>query len=96
MAASNVVWKVVALGSGLAAAKVSNKAVEAGWRRATGGGEPPRNPSRAETPWRQALVWSAASGLALGVSRMLAQQGMAKAWKTTTGALPAAVRDASA
>lgn len=96
MAASKVVWKVVALGSGLAAAKVTGKVLDKGWRKAAGGAPPPRNPAAPETPWKQALVWSAASGTALAVSRMVAQQGMAKAWKKTTGSLPPGVQDVGA
>lgn len=87
MAASNVVWKVVALGSGLAAAKVTRTAVDTVWRR-TRGGDPPRNPAAPGTRWREAIVWSAASGTALALSRMLATQGAATVWRKTTGKLP--------
>ena len=95
MAASKVVWKVLALGSGLVAARAAGSLLDKGWRRA-GGGAPPRNPSTPETGWKEAIMWSAASGTAIAVSRMLAQQGAARAWEKTTGSLPPGLSDVGA
>jgi len=83
MAASKVIWKVLALGSGLVAARAAGSLLDKGWRRA-GRGAPPRNPSTPET------------GTAIAVSRMLAQQGAARAWEKTTGSLPPGVSDVGA
>lgn len=93
MAASKLVWKVFALGSGLMAATVTGKVLDKGWRKAAGGSAPPRNPAAPGTPWKEAIAWSAASGTALAMSRMLAQQGAARAWRKTTGSLPPGVSD---
>lgn len=96
MAASKVVWRVFALGSGLVAAKVTGKVLDRGWRKAAGGAAPPRNPAAPGTQWKEAVIWSAASGTALAISRMLAQQGAAVAWRKTTGKLPPGVTDVPA
>lgn len=87
MAASKVIWKVVALSSAILSAKLTRSALDKTWAK-TRGGDPPRNPAAPGTQWREAIVWSVASGTALALSRMLATQGAAKLWKKTTGSLP--------
>lgn len=78
-----LVWKlyagVVAAGTTFAAAK----AIEEGWRLATGH-EPPevRNP---ETPLRQAVVWVIASGVGIGMARLFMHRFAAKQWSKATG-----------
>ena len=95
MGASNVVWKVVALGSGLVAAKATRSLLDTVWAK-TRGGDPPRNPAAPGTRWREAVLWSAVSGTALALSRMLATQGAASAWRRTTGKLPPGIESVGA
>ncbi len=80
-------WKVVGVAAGLAAAKATRKALDVGWSK-TRGGEPPRNPASRETDWSEAIAWAVASGIALGLARLLAARGAAKLWEKATGALP--------
>lgn len=87
MAASNVVWKVVALTSGVLSAKITRKLLDKTWAK-TRGGDPPRNPAAPGTEWKEAIAWSVASGTALALTRMVATQGAATAWRKTTGKLP--------
>jgi hypothetical protein len=84
---AKVGWKVVGVGSGLVAAKASRSALDKGWAR-TKGGEPPRNPAAPGTTWSEALQWAVASGVAVGVAKLLAARGAAGAWRKTTGHLP--------
>ena len=95
MAASKVVWKVLAVGSGLVAAQVTKKGLDAGWRKAVGD-EPPRNPAAPDTQWREAFAWAAASGTALALTKVLATNGAAKAWQRTTGHLPPGLEEVGA
>ena len=86
-AVAKVGWKVVGVATGLAAAKATRKALDVGWRK-TRGGEPPRNPASRETDWSEAVAWAVASGIALGLARLLAARGTAKLWEKATGSLP--------
>lgn len=86
-AVAKVGWKVVGVATGLAAAKATRKAMDVGWSK-TRGGEPPRNPASRETDWSEAVAWAVASGIALGLARLLAARGTAKLWEKATGSLP--------
>ncbi len=86
-AVAKVGWKVVGVATGLAAAKATRKALDVGWSK-TRGGEPPRNPASRETDWSEAVAWAVASGIALGLARLLAARGTAKLWEKATGSLP--------
>lgn len=86
-AVAKVGWRVVGLATGLAATKATRKAMDVGWNK-TRGGEPPRNPAARDTQWSEAITWAVASGIALGLARLLAARGTAKMWEKATGSLP--------
>ena len=81
-------WKLAALASGAAAGAATRAVLHFAWRQAKGS-EPPANPASPSTSWSEALTWAAASGVAIAVSRMVAQRGAAEAWKAGTGTYPA-------
>ncbi len=87
MAAGQMVWKAMGVGSGLAAARVSTKVLDVAWAK-TRGGEPPRNPAAPGTTWGEALAWAVASGVTVAVARLLATRAAASAWRGVTGSLP--------
>lgn len=95
MAAAKILWKTVAVGSGLVAATVTRTALTKGWQKTTGD-EPPRNPAAPGTSWKQAALWAGASGTALALSKVVATQGAAKAWQKTTGNLPPGLEEVGA
>lgn len=95
MALANVAWKVVGVGSGLVAARLSRKVMTTTWHK-TKGGEPPRNPAAPGTTWPKALSWAVASGAGVAVARLLAMRGAAKAWQKTTGSLPPGLEEVGA
>ena len=80
-------WKVAGSLAGAAAGWATRAALKAGWRR-TKGGDPPTNPAAPSTRWSEALIWAAASGVAMAVTRLVAQRGAAEAWKAKTGRYP--------
>jgi len=94
MAVANTAWKVVGAVSGMAAAKSARKALVAGWRK-TVGDDPPTNPASPATTWGEALAWAAASGIAIGVARLIAQRGAAATWRKATGSYPPGLEDVS-
>ncbi len=73
--------------SGAAAGAATRTLLRAAWRT-TRGGDPPTNPAAPGTKWSEALIWAASSGVALAVTRLVAQRGAAEAWKARTGAYP--------
>ena len=95
MPLANVAWKVVGIGSGLVAARVSRKLMTTTWHK-TKGSEPPSNPASPSTTWTEALSWAVASSVAVAVARLLAHRGAAKAWEKTTGELPPGLEEVGA
>jgi hypothetical protein len=81
------VWRVVGVGTGLGAGFLARKVLERAWRSVRGE-DPPGNPAAPTTGWGEALVWAAASGVALAVARLVAQRGAAEAWRMATGDYP--------
>lgn len=88
MTNGRMVWKAVGSLSGVAAGWATRALLRAGWRRLKGG-DPPANPASPGTNWSEALIWAASSGVAIAVTRLVAQRGAAEAWKATTGDYPA-------
>ena len=88
-------WKVVGGAVGAAAALMARVGLKATWK-AVRGEEPPENPASPSTSWPEALVWAAASGVGLGVARLVLQRGAAEAWRSATGAYPAEVERSGA
>ena len=80
-------WKLVATGFGVATAVLVRKALTRTWSRRRGGA-PPGNPADAETSWREAAVFAALSGLAVGLARLLSDRVAAEAWHRVRGTYP--------
>ena len=95
MAAANVAWKFLGLGSGLVAARLSRKVLTTTWTR-TAGGTPPRNPAAPGTSWSEALTWAIVSSAVIGVARLLASRGAASVWKKAVGSLPPGLEEVGA
>lgn len=81
------VWSIVALGSAALAAIAIRNLLETGWE-VVRHEEPPLNPAARSVSWGDALAWTVASGVAVGVGRMLAQRGAAAGWKKMKGHYP--------
>lgn len=80
-------WRAVGAVSGLAAAAATRQALTTLWRARTHD-DPPANPASPSTSWNQALTWAVATGVALGVARLVALRGAAAGWRRATGSLP--------
>ena len=80
-------WTVFSLFSALAAAALAKKAIDAGWRAATGK-HPPENPADPDVDLWEAVAWAAVSGTAIGLARMLATRKAANYYARSTGHLP--------
>ena len=79
--------KLVGIGTGVVVKKASDALISRVWRK-TKHNEPPADPSSPGTPWGEALAWAIASGVAVGVGRLVATRGTATAVAKVTGRVP--------
>lgn len=89
--AEKLSWQLLTTVAAVGAAVVVRKAVAAGWN-AFRASDPPDNPADPATDWGEALAWTAATGLLVGLARMVASRGAAGAWTRATGTLPPSMR----
>ena len=86
-------WRLIGTAVAIAAGAIATKVVGAGWR-AVSGHEAPTDPSSVdETSWREALLYGAVLGLAVGASRTIAERKAAQYYRRSTGRLPNADSD---
>jgi hypothetical protein len=64
------------------------------WKLSTGK-EPPSNPEHPDVSMAEAATWAVASGVAVGLARMLATRKAASYYRRSTGHLPANLEDVS-
>lgn len=93
--AEKTAWKIAGTGSAIIAGIAVRKVLMAIWKKAKHA-DPPSNPASRDTQWIEALTWSAATGVGVGVARMVAARGMAGAWEKATGTLPPGLKEVSA
>jgi hypothetical protein len=91
MAESSKIWSVFSLVSALGAAAIAKKALNTGWRAATGK-NPPANPADPDVDMKEAVVWAMVSGTLIALARMLATRRAANYYARSTGQLPPELR----
>ncbi len=87
-------WKLIGNGIGFASGLVTMKALDATWHTATGR-KPPTSPDNPDIAGREALLWAAVSGMALGIARTYATRRAAQYWIRSFGNVPPGMRSAS-
>lgn len=88
---SSKVWSAFSLVAALGAASVAKKALDGGWKAATGK-QPPANPADPDVEFREAVAWAAVSGTFVALAKMLAQRRAAGYYLKSTGELPPPLR----
>lgn len=78
---------VVGAGAAMLASTLVERSMTAGWR-ALRDGDPPIQPESLKTSLSDALVWTAASAVGIGLAQILAKRGAAMGWQAYTGKLP--------
>ena len=76
-------WKVVTLGSGAVVGLATQRILETAWK-ALHGATPPPMPADRRSSWVDALSWAIATGVGVGVARLLAIRTAAVMWEATT------------
>ncbi|MGB0101978.1 MAG: DUF4235 domain-containing protein [Nocardioides sp.] len=88
---SSKLWTVFSLVAALGAATIAKQAIDKSWTIATGK-KPPENPADPDVEIWEAVGWAIASGVAVGLARMLAQRRAASYYYRSTGHLPPELR----
>jgi hypothetical protein len=84
-----VVWKVVSTGVGVLSGVLVRQAIGFGWKKLTSGREdPPLNPADRRVSWSEGLQWAVASGIGVGVARLVGDRLAARGWEAATGHPP--------
>jgi len=78
---------IVGAGAAMLASMLIERSLTAGWR-VVKSDDPPVRPESLDTSWGDALVWTAASAIAIGIGQLLARRGAALGWQHYTGKLP--------
>jgi hypothetical protein len=73
-------WKLVNVGAGALAAMATRQALAAAWKGVQNE-PPPDSPADRGTPLRVGLIWAIATGVGIGVMRLLAARGAARGWE---------------
>ena len=80
-------WLVVGSAAAAATGFGARKGLEAIWKVATG--KPaPENPEMRHVKWGDAILWAGASGLVIGVARLVGQRLAAQGWHAVLGEDP--------
>jgi hypothetical protein len=85
-------WKAFGSGSAIIAGLAATKALDATWKTATGR-KPPTKPENPDIAGREAILWAALSGMAIGVAKTYATRRAAHYWVRSTGDLPPGMND---
>jgi hypothetical protein len=80
-------YKILAGVSAAIGTTVARKALEGGWKTATGK-KPPENPEHPDVKWSEAATWAAASAAIVALGKLLAQRRVAATWRRASGELP--------
>lgn len=81
------IWTVTAILAAAATGAAARATLKAGWR-AVRKDDPPLDPTLPDTTWTDAIAWSAAVGVGMGLARMLGRRGAASVWRRQFGSLP--------
>jgi hypothetical protein len=88
---SSKVWTAFSLAVALGGAALARKALNTGWKAATGK-QPPSNPADPDVDVWEAVAWAAVSGTLVAIVRMLATRKAATYYRRSTGQLPPPLR----
>lgn len=80
-------WQGLAVAAAAAAGIGARQLMRNGWKLWRSD-EPPENPAARSVSWGDALIWTAVTGITVGLTRLVAERGAAAAWKKAKGHYP--------
>ncbi len=87
MALQKYGWKAIAVGTGALTGLAAQRVIEFIWT-AVRGAAPPKVAGDRTSPWPEAVSWAAATGIGVGVARLVAVRTAAALWEVTVHAPP--------
>ncbi|MAR71928.1 MAG: hypothetical protein CME78_06825 [Halomonas sp.] len=75
-------WSIVGSAAAVGASVMSRKAAKRAYQKVSDK-EPPENPDRDDVEWREAILWGAATGVMVGVARVVGRSAGRKALDKT-------------
>ena len=87
MASGSKTWSALSLVAAVGSAALAKKALNGGWKVATGK-TPPENPADPDVDLWEAVLWASLSGTAVALVKMLATRKAATYFTRSTGHLP--------
>jgi hypothetical protein len=88
-------YTILAMVAALLGAAIARKILTLGWKTATGK-EPPANPEDPNVTWGEAASWAVASGVVVGLVKLVAVRQVAATWHRASGELPPGLEETSA
>jgi hypothetical protein len=90
---AKVGWKVVSVGTGLLSGFLTRLTLNWAWKHfAPSDHDPPLNPADRRISWGEAVIWSVAAGVGVGVARVISDRLTAEVWELATGDPPPGVK----
>lgn len=80
-------WKAIAVGTGALTGLATQRIIEFAWT-AIRGAKPPKVAADRSSPWPEAVSWAVATGIGVGVARLLAVRTAAALWEAAAHAPP--------
>ena len=83
-------WKLVSVMTGFLGGLAARKIIRAVYQAVRKDGSPvtPFDPTNPRFSWPDALLWAAAAGIGLGITKVVSAQIAAFGWEAATGTLP--------
>lgn len=80
-------WKAIAVGTGALTGLATQRVIELVWT-AVRGSTPPKVAADRSSSWPEAVSWAVATGIGVGVARLLAVRTAAVLWEAAVHAPP--------
>jgi hypothetical protein len=80
-------WLLFAAGAAMLGGMVVRQGLNQAWKLALHD-DPPLDPTSREVSWRDAILWTVASGAVVGLGRLVARRSAAAGWERLTGEAP--------
>ncbi|MEX0907941.1 MAG: DUF4235 domain-containing protein [Gemmatimonadota bacterium] len=87
MIRTKTAWLIVGSGAAALGGFAVRRSLEEAWKLAKHE-DPPLDPSSWDVEWKDAIIWTVATGVAMGLGRLLARRGAAAGWERLTGSAP--------
>jgi hypothetical protein len=79
-------WKAISYAAGALAGLITGRILDAAWTGVRHSSPPPTADRRSS--WIEALSWAVATGVGIGITRLVAVRTAATVWEAATGEVP--------